>query len=236
MVSLDEAVVARLSRHGIAFEILVEPDAAQRLSQEAAPNEPEVMEALAVEDVFIHARDGLRASREELMKGFGTHEIGPIALRILKEGDIQLTQEQRKRMVEQKLRRIVETITRNAWNPQTKTPHPKDRIERALEEAKFHVDPLKRVEEQVNEAMKKLRPLIPIAFERVRIAVRIPAEHTGPAYGHVRHLGDLQKEEWQSDGALIVVLEIPAGAQGEVYERLNALTHGHVETRLLGTK
>lgn len=236
MVSLDGAVVARLSRHGIAFEVLVDPDEAQRLSQEDAPPEQEVLEALAVEDVFIHARDGVRASQEELQKGFGTQEVPQIALRILKEGDIQLTQEQRKRMTEAKHRRIVETIARNAWNPQTKTPHPKDRIERALEEAKFHVDPLKRVEEQVNDAMKKLRPLIPIAFERVRVAAKIPAEHTGPAFGHLRNLGDLQKEEWQKDGSLIVVLEIPAGAQGEVYERLNALTHGHVETRLLGTK
>ncbi len=231
MVSLDDAVVARLGRHGTTYEILVDPESAEKYLGDAQPDG--VLDVLAVEDVFIDWKDGERAPREDLEKAFETTDVATIAFRILQEGDIQLTADQRKRMMESKQKRIVETIARNAWNPQTKTPHPKDRIERALEEAKFRVDPLKRVEEQVGEAMKKLRPLLPIAFDRVKVAIRVPAEHTGPAYGHIRQLGDLKNEEWQNDGALVVVIEIPAGAQGEVYDRLNALTQGSVETRLL---
>jgi len=231
MVSLDDAVVARLARHGTTFEILVDPDGAEALDDDASDHD--VLATLAVEGVFTDARDGERAAEEDLQKGFGATDVAAIARRILRDGEVQLTQEQRKRMQAAKHRRIVETIVRNAWNPQTKTPHPKERIERALEEAKFHVDPVKRVEEQVNEAMKRLRPLLPIAFERIQVAIKIPAEHTGSAYGHVRNLGDLRKEEWQDDGSLIVVLEIPAGAQGEVYDRLNKITQGSVETRVL---
>ncbi len=193
----------------------------------------EILDILAVDDVFVDWSEGERASEEQLEKGFSTTDVAAVARRILDEGEIQLTTEQRKRMLDQKQRRIVDYIARHAWNPQTKTPHPRDRIERALEEAKFRTDPLRRTEDQVSEAMKKLRPLMPIAFERVRVAIKVPSEHTGQAYGVVRQLGDLKREEWQNDGSLIAVLEIPAGAQTEIYDRLNSVTHGAVETKLL---
>ncbi len=239
MVSLDEAVVARLGRFGVTFEILVDPDGAEgllhRLDDDAdePASDDEVLDIMAVDDVFVDWSEGERASEEQLNKGFATSEVAIVARRILHEGEIQLTTEQRKRMLDQKHRRIVDHIARNAWNPQSRSPHPRDRIERGLEEAKFRADPLRRVEDQVAEAMKKLRPLMPIAFERVRVAIRVPAEHTGQAYGVIRQLGDLKKEEWQNDGSFVAVLEIPAGAQTEIYDRLNALTHGSVETRLL---
>jgi ribosome maturation protein SDO1 len=237
MVSLDKAVVARLDRFGTNYEVLVDPDAADALVQklrEGRDVQPEeIRSLLAVDQVFTHWTDGKKASDEQLLKAFTTKDILAITKRILMEGEVQLTAEQRRRMADAKHKRVVDYILRNAWNPQTRTPHPRDRIERALEEAKFRVDPLRHADEQVDEAMKKLRPLIPIAFEKVKVAVRIPAEHTGHTYGPVRQLGDLQKEEWQPDGALIVVIEIPAGMQGEVYDRLNALTHGNVTTKLL---
>lgn len=237
MVSLDDAVVARLGRHGTTYEILVDPDGAERvlgaLQAGEEPSDQDVLGIMAVEDVFLNARDGDRAPQEDLEKGFASTDVATIARRVLRDGDVQLTQDQRKRMLAQKEKGILAYIARHAWNPQTRTPHPKDRIERALEEAKFQVHPLRRVEEQVAEAMKALRPLMPIAFERVKVAVRVPAEHAGAAYGHVRNMGELKGEEWQEDGALVVVLEMPAGAQGEVYERLNKLTQGAVETRLV---
>jgi ribosome maturation protein SDO1 len=237
-VALEKAVVARLNRFGTHYEILVDPETAEALRAKLVAGtkvaDTDVRAVTATDIVFTHWSDGKKASREELLKGFETDEFVRIAQRILLEGEIQLTAEQRKKMGEAKHKRIVETILRNAWNPQTKSPHPKERIERALEEAKFKVDPLRRTEEQIEQAMKMLRPLLPIAFERVKVAIRIPAEHTGHAYGPVRAMGEIQQEEWQNDGALIIVLEIPAGMQTEVYDRLNALTHGQVTTKLVG--
>ncbi len=234
MVSLDDAVVARLARFGTTFEILVDPEGAEALySRWDEADDQEVRDTLAVDDVFVDWSEGERAKDEDLLKGFDTKDTILIARRILKEGDIQLTQDQRKKMAEQKHLRILTTLARETWNPQVKMPHPKERLERALEEAKFKVDPLRPVSEQVQQAFKALRPLLPIAFERVKVAIKIPAIHTGAAYGVVRTLGELQRDEWQNDGSWIGVLEIPAGAQGEVYDRLNGLTQGSVETRLI---
>jgi ribosome maturation protein SDO1 len=238
MVSLDKAVVARMKRGEHHYEVLVDPDAAEKLTdkwrdgKETAPEE--LRSILATDYVFTHWSDGKKASDEELQKAFATTDLLTIARTILTDGEVQLTAEQRKKMGEAKHKRVVEVILRNGWNPQTKTPHPKDRIERALEEAKFRVDPMKGIDDQVAAAMKALRPLLPIAFELVKVAIRIPAEHTGHAYGPVRAMGDIQQEEWQNDGALVLLLEIPAGMQTEVYDRLNKLTHGQVTTKLVG--
>ena len=231
MVSLDDAVVARLNRYGTHFEILVDPEAVDALPKDAT--DQQLLDTMAVDDVFIDWSEGDRAPDEQLAKAFETTDVATIARRILAEGEVQLTQEQRKHMLEQKQKRILTTLARETWNPQTRTPHPTERIERALAEAKFKVDPLRRVEEQMQAAFKLLQPLLPIAFEQVQVAIKIPAEHAGSAHGHVRNLGDLQNEEWQNNGDWVGIIRIPAGAQGEVYERLNGLTHGSVETRLL---
>jgi ribosome maturation protein SDO1 len=233
MVSLDDAVVARLARHSITFEILVDPDGVEKIYDQSNPSDDDILKILVVDDVFTHWSDGTRAAEEELLKGFDTLDVATIARRILADGEVQLTQEQRKRMLDQKHKRIIEHIARHAWNPQAKMPHPKDRIERALVEAKWRADPLLRVTTQVDEALKILKLLMPIAVARVNVALRIPAEYTGKAYGQIRQLGKLSKEEWQADGALVAVLDIPAGAQTEVYDQLNAITQGNAETRLL---
>lgn len=234
MVSLDDAVVARLARFGTTFEILVDPDGAENLyGRWDEAEDKEVRDIMAVDDIFVDWSEGERAKDEDLFKGFDTKDPILISRRILKEGDIQLTQDQRKKMLEQKHKRIITTLARETWNPQAKMPHPKERIERALLEAKFKVDPLRPVSEQVQQAFKALRPLLPIAFERIKVAIKIPAVHTGAAYGAMRSLGELLRDEWQNDGSWIGVIEIPAGAQGEVYDRLNGLTQGSVETKLI---
>ena len=238
MVSLDKAVVARLKKGEHHFEVLVDPEGAEKLIDAWKKGEattPEQLRAILATDlVFTHWSDGKKASDEHLLKSFETTDLLAISKKILVEGEIQLTAEQRKKLIDAKHKRVVESLVRNAWNPQAKAPHPRDRIERALEEAKFRVDPFKGVEEQVQSALKLLRPILPIAIEQVQVAVRVPAEHTGHSYGVLKGLGEIKQEEWQKDGALVIVLQIPAGIQADVYERMGKLTHGTAQVKLMG--
>jgi ribosome maturation protein SDO1 len=112
-------------------------------------------------------------------------------------------------------------------------PHPPERIERALEEAGFQVDPMEPVETQVDDALDALRPVIPIRFAEVTVAVNIPAEYAGKAQARVREFGDLEREEWQADGSWIGVLTFPAGMQNEFYDLVNEHTSGEAETRIV---
>jgi len=230
MVRLDDAVPARLKTHGTTFEVLVDPDGALALKRGESVNLEEI---LAVEDVFENASRGDRSPEEDLQKAFGTIQALTIAEAIIKKGEISLTAEQRKQFIENKRRQVIEIIARNAINPQTKTPHPPGRIDQAMTEARVNIDPTKSTDELVKIAMKAIRPLIPIRFEEVEGAVKIPPAYAPKAYGEVAAFGKLNREAWQNNGAWIGVVQIPAGMQTEFYALINRLTKGEAETKLL---
>ena len=230
MVSLDEAVIARLKKGEEHFEVLVDPYAAADLID---GKEVEVLQTLAIDAIFKDSKKGTHASDESLQKNFGTNDTSEIAKRIILKGDIQLTTEQRRKMQKNKRNRIVETIVRNSMDPKTKTPHPRQRIELAMDQAGVHVDPFKPVGEQVKTIIEVLRPIIPISIDQVRISVKIPSQYIGRAYGVARNYGSLEREDWQSDGSWIGIVRIPAGMQTDFYDKLNDITKGNVSTKIL---
>lgn len=232
MISLDEAVVARLESHGARFEVLVDPDAAREIKHDEF--EGDLEDVIAAEDVFENASSGDRPAEADLEKVFDTTDPLEIIPEVIKQGEIQITAEQRREMQERKRKQLINHISRNAVNPQMDdAPHPPERIEAALEEAGFRIDPLEPVEAQVDEALDQLRPIIPIRFDEITIAVQVPAEDAGSAQAQLRSFGDLLEEEWQPDGSWIGVIKFPAGMQNEFYEQANELTGGTAETRIV---
>jgi len=226
---LKNNVIARFESHGERFEIIVSPDAIERIRD----GDPLDMDDLASEIIFSDAKKGNKASEDKMEEVFNTNSIEEIAKIIIIKGDVQLTTEQRSKMQRNKRNRIIETISKNAMDPQTKAPHPRQRIELAMEQAGVHVDPFKPVSEQVKTIIETLRPIIPISMENIRISVKIPAEFIGRAYGVARNFGALEREDWQSDGSWVGIIRIAAGLQTEFYDKLNDLTKGNVSTKIL---
>ncbi|WP_435318566.1 ribosome assembly factor SBDS [Haloarchaeobius sp. TZWSO28] len=232
MISLDEAVTARLESHGARFEVLVDPDAALAIKRDEF--EGELADVIAAEDVFEDASRGDRPAESDLEKVFGTTDPMAIIPEVIKRGEIQITADQRREMQEQKRKQLVQKIARNAVNPQMdNAPHPPDRIESALEQAGFQVDPMEPVESQVDDALDALRPVIPIRFDEVTIAVHVPADYAGSTQAKVRNYGDLEREEWQNDGSWVGVVTFPAGMQNDFYDMVNDMTSGEAETRII---
>ena len=230
MVDLDEAIVARFESHGESFEILIDPAVVQKMKD---GKEVDLLDHMVIDTIFKNAKKGTRAPDDKIKQVFGTMDPMEVAKVIILKGEVQLTTEQRKIMQENKRKRIVEYIARNAMNPQTGGPHPPTRIETAMEEARCHIDPFKSVEAQVPAIMDALRPLIPIRFDKVRIAVRVSGENYGRCYDDFKHFGKVTKEEWQKDGSWIGVIEMPAGLQNEFAEKISNRTHGEAETKVL---
>lgn len=235
MISLDEAVTARLESHGERFEVLIDPDAALEMKRNEFDDDIE--DVIAAEDVFENAARGDRPAEEDLKTVFETTEPLSIIPTVVKDGEIQITAEQRREMQEQKRKQLINQIARNAVNPQMdNAPHPPERIERALEEAGFRVDPMEPVESQIDDALDDLRPVIPIRFDEVTVAVQVPASDAGKTQAQVREYGDLEREEWQPDGSWVGVVTFPAGMQNDFYDLMNELTSGEAETRILKDK
>jgi len=212
MVSLDNAVLARLEKGGKRYEALVDPDLVEQWKQDSS--NIELDDFMAMDEIFHDARGGERPTEDALMNAFQTLDVEVILNIILEKGSIQLTTAQRKARVENIRQQIIHHIHSQAIDPKSKSPHPRTRIELALEESKYSVDPFKRLEVQVKDAIAKLKPLIPLSFESVRLAFRIP----GSAYGSVSQLLRTyqQKEGWLENGDWACVIEIPAGMKGDM--------------------
>lgn len=229
MTSLDRAIIAFYEKNGLRFELFVDPDASYAFVER---RKPDVRNILVSEELYSDARKGEKAKAADVQKVFGTNDVLKILEFILREGHLQLTTEQRRKKVEERWKQVVAIIAREAIDPRTNAPHPPQRIESAMEQAGVHVDPFKDPREQLEPIIKELRPLLPLKFTKVRIAVKIPPEHAHRCYGTLKNYG-IEKEEWGSKGDLLVVVEIFGGLQGEFYDKLNKLTSGQVETKLL---
>ena len=175
MVSLDDAVIARLEKGGSRYEILVDPDLVDDWKED--PSSVDLDDLLAVTEVWTDSRNGERPTSDALEKVFGSSDVLHCVEAILRQGSIQLTTAQRKKMVEEKKLQIINEIATTATDPKTRMPHPRTRIENALEEARFSVDPFKSVESQVSDAVKVLKPLIPLQFITVRLALQWALSH-----------------------------------------------------------
>ncbi|HEX3001560.1 MAG TPA: ribosome assembly factor SBDS [Methanoregula sp.] len=230
MIPLDHAVVARLESHGERFEILVDPHGAALVRQ----GQPvEIEDVVAALNVFGNSSKATRASDEALLKVFQTTNFDEVARKIITKGEIHLTADQRKQMVEEKRRQVITFIARNAVNPQDGHPHPPARIERAMEEARVNIDPFKHVDEQVKEPVKALRPLLPIRFEELRLAIKIPPDFAARSYGDIAAAATMEKDEWLKDGSWVCVVRIPAGIQSEFYDLINKLSKGEGQVKIL---
>jgi len=229
MVSVEDAVIAKLRKDGKEFQILVDCDLAMKFRR---GEKVDIRDVLAVERVFKDARKGEAAP--ELKKYFGTDDVLRIAEEIIKKGEIQLNVEYRRKLLEEKRKQIIFKISRYAVDPKTNVPIPEKRIELAMEQAKVHLDPFKGVEEQMKDVLEALKPILPIKLSTKKLRVVIPAKYAPKVYGKVKGFGEVSKETWLSNGDWMCELEVPAGVLDGVLSELNQLTKGEADVRVLG--
>lgn len=224
MVTVDQAIIAKMDKDGKHFEILVDPELAYALKEGKSVS---IQKMLAVNDVYTDSRKGLKAGAADVQRAFGSAGVEQIAETIVKKGEVQLTTEFRRKKTEERRRQIADFISKYAINPQTKTPHPIERILNAMEQAKVSIDPLKSAETQVEDAIKALKPVIPISIEQAELTIEIPAQYSGQAYGAVKSLGEMKEQQWRNDGSLMVRISIPAGMKETVFRKINSITAGN---------
>lgn len=222
--------IVRHQTGGEKFEILVDPDKGLKYKKGEIG---EVANVLMADFIFTDARKGEKASSDKLEKIYETSDTYEVAKIMFEKGTFQLNAQQRKEMVDQKLKQIIHLISKTYVDPKTKLPHPPVRIENAFEDAKIHIDPFLEAEEQVQDIVQALRSILPMSSENIQIALKIPAEYTGKSYGTVKNYGTIKRDEWQSDGSWVAVVEIPAAMQLELLDMLGKETQGNVQSKIV---
>jgi len=226
----EKFTAARITIGTEHFEVLVKPEKAfdYRLGKVAA-----ITEVLVTETIFSDASKGTRVAEENLRKAFGTTDGLKIAETILKKGTLQLTTDQRRKMTEEKRKQVIDFISRQAVDPRTNLPHPPLRIENAMEQIHYPIDPFKPVEEQAKDIIKLLRPILPLKIEQLAVGVTLPAQYSAKVYGTIKNFGAIRREEWRPDGSWYGVLEMPAGLYAPLLEKLGEITKGSGEAKIV---
>jgi len=219
----DKLTVVKYSFEGEKFEILVKPDPALDYKLGKIKD---VSSVLVSDEIYQNSGKGTRASSEKLQKAFKTEYVMIIAEKILQKGDLNLTTEQRRKMTTEKRKQIITFIAKTFVDPRSHLPHPPLRIEQAITDARVSIDPFKNVDEQVKDIVENLRSIIPLKSENLLLEISDPAQYVAKSYSVLKSTGTLKKEDWQKDGSLKAILEIPAAARPNVIDRLGAITKG----------
>jgi len=221
--------LARLKKGGQNFEVVINSDNAISFKQ---GKDISIEDVIINEKIFADAKKGLLASEKLMQQLFNTTDVKEVAKIIINEGEIQLTAEYKQKLREEKKKRIISFIHIKGVDPKTGLPHPVTRIENAFEEAKIHINEFKPEEKQIDEILKKLRVILPIKFEVDEIEIKIPAVYAAKMYSVVKGFSKIIKDEWLNDGSWKCVVEMPAGLKQDVFDRLNSMTHGEIETKI----
>ena len=225
--------LARLKKGSDVFEIVVNPDQAMYFKHHP---ETDVRNALNYPKIYADAKKGLLASEQKMKEIFGTTDPLEVAKQILTRGEVQVTQEYRKQLLEQKKKRIIDIIHKQGVDPRTNAPHPINRIEAAINETKVKIDEYTAPEMQVPEILKQLRIILPIKLVTKELEVVIPAQYAPKAHSLIKMFGKILNERWESDGSWNGKVEIPGGLETEFYDKLNSMTHGHAQATVKSVK
>ncbi len=226
----EHHVLARLQLSGEKFEIIVNPDSALNYKLGRINDIDKVLIAY---EVYTDVRKGLKASSEKLMKYFKTTDVRKIADIIIKQGELQVTAEQRRKLIEEKKKQIIAFITKNCIDPRTNLPIPALRVEQAMEQVKVSIDPFKEAEGQALKVIDALKSILPLKIERVRLEVKVKPEYAPKMYNFIKSYGYLEREEWLSDGSWMANVDLPAGLQTDFLDKLNKLTKSTAQVRIL---
>jgi ribosome maturation protein SDO1 len=102
-----------------------------------------------------------------------------------------------------------------------------------MEQIRYPVDPYKPIEEQARDIIKLLRPILPLKIEQLSLGVHIPAQYAQRAYGSIKTLGVIKREEWRSDGSWYGVLEMSAGGYASFLNKLGEVTKGSGDAKII---
>ncbi|MEM7817917.1 MAG: ribosome assembly factor SBDS [Candidatus Aenigmatarchaeota archaeon] len=193
-ISIEKSVIACYKVKGQKFEILVDPFKAFEFKKN---KKYKIEEILAVNDIFKDARKAERASANELKQAFNTTDIFKIAEEILSNGEIQIPTELKRKLIEEKKNQIINLISRRFINPQNNLPHPPQRIELAMEQAKVSIDPFVDAELQLENIVKELKKIIPLRIEYLTLEIKIPINIGSKAINEIKRLKlSILSENW----------------------------------------
>eukprot|EP00890_Picochlorum_soloecismus_P001857 jgi/Picsp_1/2672/NSC_00902-R1_ribosome maturation protein sbds-like len=168
---LTNVAVVRYKKHGIRFEIVCYKNKVVNWRNGVEKDLDEVLQTTAV---FSNVSKGILAKREDLMRAFGTDDETKICLIILNEGELQISDKERKMEINTLFRDVAAVLSEKCINPKSRKPYTIGMLERALKDIHFSVDPKRPAKTQAVEALPLLQDRFPIERARMYLKIHVP--------------------------------------------------------------
>ncbi|MCL4396893.1 hypothetical protein M1494_00925 [Candidatus Parvarchaeota archaeon] len=149
-----DRVTAKLEKNGKRYEIEVDCEKAMDIKE---GRNDDVDSALLVDKVFKDIKKGEVAGN--LQKELGTDDIRKLALKIIKEGEVQLSTAYKQKKAEMLKKRIIDKVASMAIDLNTNLPIPRQRIEIAMQQVHHNFDVNKPEKDQFDEVLIKLKKI-----------------------------------------------------------------------------
>ena len=138
---------------------------------------------------------------------------------------MQVSASERKEEVEEKKKNIIYIIHKNYINPMNKLPHPIARIENAINEIKFRIDPVKDSTKQAEEIIKKLQGVLLFKKSLIEGTLSLSHNYLGSCMNIVNTKTNVIKETYTNEGCTWEI-ELSPGEFDNFMNILNKKTKG----------
>ncbi|CAJ1340607.1 unnamed protein product [Effrenium voratum] len=200
---LTNVAIVRMKSHGMRFEIACYKNKVLNWREGI---EKDMNEVLQTETIFTNVSKAVIAKEKDLQKAFGTADQLEICKKILKDGDVQVSDKEREVHMESLFKDIVQILAERLVHNETGRQLTPLAVESALKNIGFSVQPDQPAKKQALKAMDEIQKKLSGSFSRAKMRVRM----TFPA----RLLDDIRNSV-ESDCAGTIEKSEVAGAERE---------------------
>mmetsp|Transcript_26202 Transcript_26202/g.49167 ORF Transcript_26202/g.49167 Transcript_26202/m.49167 type:complete len:522 (+) Transcript_26202:59-1624(+) len=139
--------------------------------------ETDLNEVLQVQDVFTNVARGLAASNNDLLRGFDTADKEVICKEILDKGEFQVSELERKTLLEGMFRDVASIVVEKSYNTETGRAYSMSMIQNAMKDVHFSVNLSKGAKQQALDVIRRLKKVMPIARTKLALRISTPSVH-----------------------------------------------------------
>lgn len=223
---LTNVAIVRLKTHGKKFEIAAYKN---KVLDWREGIEKDINEVLQVITVFMNVSKGEVAKDQDLKQAFGSADQEEICRKILKSGDLQVSDREREIQLEAHFRDIVQIVVERCVHPQTGRQLTATSVESALKTIGVSVNAEHAAKRQALKAIESLCAELPESFARAKMRLRIccPERLREEIRAHIVEHAEARVEEdiAGSEGSLANLTFVCGPSHYRDLDRLCTVTH-----------
>lgn len=169
---LTNIALVKYKKHGKRFEIACYKNKVVNWRNGVEKDLDEVLQTTAV---FTSVSKGVLAKKEDLQLVFKTDDEEKICLRILSEGEFQVSDKEREVEYQNLFRDVASILAEKCVNSQSSRPFTITMLERTMKDLHISVDPKRNAKQQALEVLPRLQSKLPIQRAKMRLKMVMPA-------------------------------------------------------------